>query len=1042
MVGSTARADGADPEDVRDDLRRFYGPVREQIDRFGGTVEKFIGDAVVAVFGAPVAHGDDAERAVRCALQVVEAVVRLNSEDPSLCIDVRAAVNTGDAVVTLGGAHERGEPLATGDVVNTAARLQAVAPPSGVVVSAETYLATRRAIRYQPLQPVEAKGKHKPVEAWLALEPARQADVPRASRPIVGRDDELDQMVGVFHRVAAEQTTCLLTVLGSPGIGKSRLAAEFSARIESAAGHCVWGRCLPYEEQGGYRASVEQIQRLTGVLETDAPAAAREKLVRTVEALLPREEVADIGRYLSLLLGLGIDEPVDARLQLFFGVRRLLEALSRERPLVVVYEDLHWAGRSELDLLEYVTRTVRGPVLFLALARTELADVWPAWGAESPAQVALSLQPLSIEAAAALAAGLLDGSLPSAANAARLLDIAGGNPLFLEELIAAIAESNGSLDRLPTTVHEAVASRIDGLPVERRDVLLDASVIGMTFWGGALTAVRQTTAGRILQVVRQLEDDDLVRSMPQSQIEGDKEFSFKHIVIRDVAYGTLTRVARRVRHAAVASYVERVAGDRVRDLAWLLAHHWREAGERERAVEYLLLAAERARESWATAEVTALYDAALQLVEDDPALQLRIRLEKGLSLVLLTDFMGGAAELDEILPQLVGRDRLEALLARARTAYWLEETEQAKTFSNQARELAERLEDGEMVPPAMAYQSLSRYMAGNLDEATGLAEEARALWVPGSRLPDMAALAEGQADVAYWRGEYAAAEQLSRNAHQLGGELHSVEPLLRGGGWRGLALAALGRTEEAIELLDWIIRQAAEIQPRWGAAPLNYSSMPFRDLFMFEEATRRNEQALELVRVRGAWGMPEMQAEIDLMVVKLAVGNCGPVQARFPALWEAAINGKAWRPWLGAGRLALARAELARQTEGPEATVAYARDALDRARRVGRRKYEAAARALLGPALLDLGRAAEGVAELEAAVAGADHLGTPAARWQTRVELGKARYATGDDDGAALAYRQAAEVLRAWAAELSADHAASLLGAEPVRDLLRAAGPT
>jgi class 3 adenylate cyclase len=158
MVGSTARADSADPEDVRDDLRRFYGPVREQIDRFGGTVEKFIGDAVVAVFGAPAAHGDDAERAVRCALQVVEAVARLNSEDPSLRIDVRAAVNTGDAVVTLGGAHERGEPLATGDVVNTAARLQTGAPPGGVVVSAETYLATRRAIRYQPLQPVEAKG--------------------------------------------------------------------------------------------------------------------------------------------------------------------------------------------------------------------------------------------------------------------------------------------------------------------------------------------------------------------------------------------------------------------------------------------------------------------------------------------------------------------------------------------------------------------------------------------------------------------------------------------------------------------------------------------------------------------------------------------------------------------------------------------------------------------------------------------------------------------------------------------------------------------
>jgi class 3 adenylate cyclase len=245
MVGSTARADHADPEDVRDDLRAFYECVRTQIERFDGTVEKFIGDAVVAVFGAPRALGDDAERAVRCGLAVIEAIEELNAERPELSFAVRAAVNTGEAVVALGSAFERGEALVTGDVVNTAARLQTAASSGRLVVGAQTYQATRRRIAYEALPAVDAKGKSDPVSAWLPVGPISLNDTPDRGRPIVGRDRELDLLNAVWDRVIQERRPHLVTVLGPAGIGKSRLSDEFLAGVEAAGGRSLGGRCLP-----------------------------------------------------------------------------------------------------------------------------------------------------------------------------------------------------------------------------------------------------------------------------------------------------------------------------------------------------------------------------------------------------------------------------------------------------------------------------------------------------------------------------------------------------------------------------------------------------------------------------------------------------------------------------------------------------------------------------------------------------------------------------------------------------------------------------
>jgi class 3 adenylate cyclase len=573
LVGSTARADRADPEDVRDELRLFYERVREQIDLFGGVVEKFIGDAVVAVFGAPLAHGDDAERAVRCGLRVLEAIQELNAERDDLDLAIRAAVNTGEAVVTLGAAHERGEALVTGDVVNTASRLQSSAPPGGLVVGAETYRATRRSVRYETLEPVEAKGKREPVEAWLAVGPVGavgQDGFPLVTSPLVGRDREIEAMASIWDRVTADRRPHLITVVGPPGIGKSRLVAEFVARVTDGGGRCIRGRCLPYEEQTGYRASAEQVKVVAGILETDPPKVARAKLTSAVVDLFPREEADDVGRYLSLLLGLGVDEPTDDRLLLFFAVRRLAEVLGASVPTVLAFEDIHWADPGQLDLLEHLASHLRDvPVVLLALARPELMDVRPSWGGGLLAQTTIPLEPLSAGDASRFASELLGPAPTSEVDLERLVEVAGGNPLFVEELAASIAEGAGEAGSLPTTVREAIAARIDILPAEQRSALLDASVIGKRFWSGVLGAIGGN--GSLGSSLDALEARDMIRRLPRSQVEGDVEYSFKHMLIREVAYGTLPRAVRRERHAAIARYIETQAPDNVRDLAAILA---------------------------------------------------------------------------------------------------------------------------------------------------------------------------------------------------------------------------------------------------------------------------------------------------------------------------------------------------------------------------------------------------------------------------------------------------------------------------------------
>jgi class 3 adenylate cyclase len=604
LVGFTQQSDQRDPEDVRAILGPYHACARREIESFGGRVEKFVGDAVMGVFGAPTAYGDDAERAARAALAVRDSLRALE-------LQFRIAVNTGEALVTLDARPEHGEAMVAGDVVNTAARLQHAAPVNGIVVGAETHRLTRDAIVYEPLDPVVAKGKAEAVEAWLAVEASTPVGERRASRaPLVGRTRELEVLRGIWDRTAAERRPHLVTVLGQAGVGKTRLATEFTAVVQELGGQTIRGRSLPYRESSAYFAFALQVKQLCGIYETDTQEVGLQKLQEHVQSLVDSGCSAEVTEHLAILLGLDPEHSVADRETLFFSVRIFIEAVARDRPTMLVFEDLHWADSSLLDLIELLAARLRDlPILVLALARPDLLDARPAWGGGLAQYSALPLEPLSAEESRVLARHLLaDGASDAVAENAE------GNPLFIEQLAATMLESStGGRTSLPNSIRGLLAARLDALPPDERSLLLDAAVVGKTFWRGALEAMG--CSAEVAGLLGALEHRDLVRRDTVSGFEGDQQYSFTHVLIRDAAYDLLPRARRRERHAQIAQFFEQVTSE-VGEATSAKARHWRDAGEPERAIQYFLAAGGQAERGWAKEQAVALYREALELVPD------------------------------------------------------------------------------------------------------------------------------------------------------------------------------------------------------------------------------------------------------------------------------------------------------------------------------------------------------------------------------------------------------------------------------------------
>jgi len=627
LVGSTAQAEALDPEDVRALLTPYHQLVRREIESFGGVVEKFIGDAIMGVFGAPIAYGDDAERAVRAAFVVRDSVCAMPGN-----LQIRIAVNTGEAVVSLNARPALGESMVAGDVVNTASRLQTQAPVNGIVVGEMTYVGTRDVIGYEETEAIVAKGKAAPVKAWLATQPLTPAGQ-RVARDLrmVGRVPELRLFAAILDRVLAERHPHLVSMFGAAGVGKSTVVANFAEIANERGARVVFGRSLPYRESSVYGPLSRHVMGICGIYESDAPDVVIDKLRTRARALLdgtstPSETVAE---HLGAIVGVdGWGAEATDRDTLFSSARSFLEAAAREQPTVLVFEDIHWSGSTLLDLIDALAVGSHGlPLLLVTLARPEFLDARESWGGRLSSYTSLTLGPLAEDDARELAIRRLG----AADRADAVVRIAEGNPLFIEQLAATMEETDGAL---PTSVRGLVAARLDALPARDRALLLDAAVVGKVFWHDALLALNPDPD--IDRVLEELERRDLIRREASSFIEGQQQFTFTHVLIRDVAYELLPRADRARRHAAVAEFFERSTGSSSEAIG-ALAHHWRDAGDFERAIAQLTRAAEQAERGWAKDHAVVLYREALGLVPEGDT-ELRSALRRRLAMASTASF--------------------------------------------------------------------------------------------------------------------------------------------------------------------------------------------------------------------------------------------------------------------------------------------------------------------------------------------------------------------------------------------------------------------
>jgi class 3 adenylate cyclase/tetratricopeptide (TPR) repeat protein len=635
LVGFTALSGPRDPEEVRELLSSYFDAARRTIERHGGTVEKFIGDAVMAVWGAPVAQEDDAERAVRVALELVDAV-RALGERTGTDLDARAGVATGEAAVTVGAV---GQGLVAGDLVNTASRIQGAAPPGGVFVDETTRRVTEAAIESEPTGVFELKGKPDPVPLWRAVRvTAARRGVGRSpglDPPFVGRERELRLLKDIFHATEGGRAH-LVTVSGIAGIGKSRLAWEFEKYADGLADEVLWhrGRCLSYGEGVAFWALAEMVRMRARIAEDEPPASADSKLETAVA-----EWVADPGERewvlgpLRSLLGLA-QGPELGREHLFPAWRRLFEAMAERLPVALVFEDVQWADEALLSFVEYLLEWSRDHRLFvLALARPELGERRPGWGAASRSLTALGLEPLTGEAMTALVSGMVPG-LPDAA-VSRIVAAAEGVPLYAVETARMLLDRglvvragdgyrvDGEIAEIdiPETLHALVAARLDGLGDDERRLLQQAAVLGKSFSPEGLAAISGVPPAQVESTLRALARKELVSAQTDPRSPDRGQYGFVQDMVRTIARDTLGRRERKRLHLATADHLTYVGGD---ELAEVIAAHRLDAFRllpddpdapalRDLAVADILRAADRAASVAAPAEAYRLVTSALEL---------------------------------------------------------------------------------------------------------------------------------------------------------------------------------------------------------------------------------------------------------------------------------------------------------------------------------------------------------------------------------------------------------------------------------------------
>ncbi|HUF00881.1 MAG TPA: adenylate/guanylate cyclase domain-containing protein [Gaiellaceae bacterium] len=737
LVGFTARAERMDPEDVRRVLQPYHAQVRAELERFGGTVEKFIGDAVMAVFGAPVAHEDDPERAVRAALAIRDAF----SDEGAL--ELRIGVTTGEALIALDARLDSGEGIVSGDVVNTAARLQTAAQPGSVLVDETTYRATEAAIEYgAPTRP-ELKGKGRLVTAREALGVQTPVGVERlGSASFVGRERELSVLRESLVRARDERRAELVTVVGVPGIGKSRLVHEHIELIRSdALGPVSWrrGRSLPYGEGGSFWAWGEIVKAEAGVLEQDGTETRVTKVKDAVEAVVAdRAEAEWIRRHLAPLVGIeGASTGDDRRPESFAAWRRFLQAWAERQAVVLVFDDLHWADEGMLDFVSsLVDRLTDAPLFVLGTARPELLERRPGWATGANATL-LALEPLSDGETETLTRTLLaDCGLTEEASAS-VVRKAGGNPLYAEQYARMLTE-RGDPQGVPETLQALITARLDALPDAKKALAQDAAVVGGVFWTGTLAAMAGSDRWTVDEQLHALEQKAFLRRSRASSVENEAEYAFAHGLIRDAAYAAIPRAIRAEKHIRVAHWIESFG--RSEEQAELLANHYVSAldlgmgGEVDtqlsaRAGIALRRAGDRAVSLHSHDTAAAFYRRALDLAASDDPLRARLLLALGRALWIAEgrgeEELLAASDALQAAHDREGAAEAEALLV---DSLWSRgQRERSARHLETASALASELEASPTKASILCVLARGAARAGEHAESTRIAGEALAL---------------------------------------------------------------------------------------------------------------------------------------------------------------------------------------------------------------------------------------------------------------------------------------------------------------------------
>jgi class 3 adenylate cyclase/tetratricopeptide (TPR) repeat protein len=584
LKGSTTLGETLDTETLREVLNTYFREMQAILERHGGRVEKFIGDAIMAVFGLPRLHEDDALRAVRAAHEMQTRLRALNEELHrrwGVRLENRTGVNTGEVVA---GDVTTGQRLVTGDAVNTAARLEQAAPTMEILVGEPTYRLVRAAVEVEPVEPLELKGKAEPVPAYRLIGvTGGEGFTRRLDAPMVGRQDEMAALTKTFERAVDTRTCQLVTILAQAGSGKSRLTEEFIRRVRTDAA-VLKGRCLPYGEGITFWPLSEAVRQAAEISEEDPPKLAMEKLT----SMLPADDT-DVAERLSAMMDLV--STTFAMEETFWAARRFFEILSARRPLAVIFDDIHWAQPTLLDLIESLADNAEGPLVIVCPARPELLEERPNWGEGAPNGTRISLSPLSETESELIVQNLLGhAGLPAEATS-KIIAAAEGNPLFVEQMLSMLIDEGliqpedgrwvlrdpSASFSVPPNIFGLLAARLDRLVAEERSVVERGSVIGHVFYKGAVQELSpEELKEQVGASLASLSLKQLIR--PHEATFGDEEaFRFQHILIRDVAYQGLLKRARADMHESFAAWLEGIAGPRVTEYEELLGYHLEQA---------------------------------------------------------------------------------------------------------------------------------------------------------------------------------------------------------------------------------------------------------------------------------------------------------------------------------------------------------------------------------------------------------------------------------------------------------------------------------